>query len=52
MPTLLPNKANLPSKQDALAGRQQKMLVPAQHYVNGNTLQAPFLLTFKPRYLV
>lgn len=42
MPTLLPNKANLPSKQDALAGRQQKMLVPAQHYVNGNTLQAPF----------
>lgn len=36
------NKPSLPSKEDALIGRQQKMLVPDKHYVNGKPLQAPF----------
>ena len=42
MSILLHSKASLPRKEDALVGRDQKMLVPAQHYVNGNPLQPPF----------
>lgn len=36
------NKPSLPSKEDTLEGRQQKMLVPDKHYINGNPLQPPF----------
>ncbi len=32
----------LPHKEDALPGREQKMLVPEQHFVNGHALQPPF----------
>ena len=32
----------LPSKEDALPGRQVKMSVPAQHFVNAHALQPPF----------
>ena len=32
----------LPDPQDALPGRDEKMPVPEAHYVNGNSLQAPF----------
>jgi len=42
MSSSLRNKASLPNKEDALTGRQQKMLVPDKHFVNGNPLQAPF----------
>lgn len=42
MSSSLRNKPSLPSKEDALIGRQQKMLVPEKHFVNGNPLQAPF----------
>ena len=33
---------DLPSKEQALPGREASMLVPAKHFVNGNPLQAPF----------
>ncbi|MCK4705249.1 MAG: peptide-methionine (S)-S-oxide reductase MsrA [Gammaproteobacteria bacterium] len=42
MSSSLHNKASLPSKEDALIGREQKMLVSDKHFVNGNPLQAPF----------
>jgi len=35
-------KSQMPTPEDALAGRDNKMAVPAKHYVNGNPLQAPF----------
>ena len=41
--SILPhNITSLASKEDALVGRDQKMLVADQHYVNGRPLQAPF----------
>jgi len=33
---------NLPTKEQALPGRTETMLVPEKHFVNGHTLQAPF----------
>ncbi|NEP61743.1 MAG: peptide-methionine (S)-S-oxide reductase MsrA [Symploca sp. SIO2G7] len=35
-------KATMPSPAEALPGRSNKMLIPKQHYVNGNPLQPPF----------
>ena len=35
-------KSALPTPEQALAGRDEVMRVPAQHYVNKNPLQAPF----------
>ncbi len=35
-------KSKLPKPEEALPGRQQKMVVPATHYVNGHPLQPPF----------
>jgi len=32
----------LPSRQDALPGRDQRMLVPSAHFVNGHPLEPPF----------
>src|SRR4051812_27572482 len=37
-----PSKLSLPSKEDALPGRADKMPVPARHFVNQNSLVAPF----------
>ena len=37
-----PSKLSLPSKEDALPGRADKMPVPARHFVNHNALVAPF----------
>ena len=42
MSILLRTKTTLPNKEDALPGREQKMSVPKQHYVNKHSLQAPF----------
>ena len=42
MSILLQTKATLPSREDALPGREQKMSVTGKHFVNGNPLQAPF----------
>lgn len=42
MSNSLRNKTSLTSKEDALIGRQQKMLISNKHYVNGTPLQAPF----------
>ena len=39
---LLSGKLALPTADQALPGRTQKMQVPAKHYVNGNALQQPF----------
>ena len=39
---LLSRKPALPTAEDALPGRAQKMAVPAKHYVNGHPLQGPF----------
>ncbi|WP_036481076.1 peptide-methionine (S)-S-oxide reductase MsrA [Myxosarcina sp. GI1] len=39
---LLGKKSAMPAREDALPGRDAKMSVPDQHYVNGNILQAPF----------
>ena len=39
---LLSRKQALPTADQALPGRSQKMLVPAKHFVNGNPLQPPF----------
>jgi len=37
------NKSNLPSAAEALIGREERMKLPNQHYVQrGHTLQAPF----------
>ncbi|WP_204106484.1 MULTISPECIES: peptide-methionine (S)-S-oxide reductase MsrA [Spirulina sp. CCY15215] len=38
----LGKKAEIPSLQDALAGRSQAMPVPEKHFVNGNPLKPPF----------
>ena len=35
-------QSGLPTAQDALPGRSEMMPVPAQHFVNGAPLQAPF----------
>lgn len=35
-------KVAMPTPEQALPGRQQKMPVPATHYVNNNPLQPPF----------
>src|ERR1700759_3045064 len=37
-----PSKLRMPAKEEALAGRTEKMPVPARHYVNKHELQAPF----------
>ncbi len=39
---LLSRKPALPTAEEALPGRAQKMAVPAKHYVNGHPLQGPF----------
>ena len=35
-------KINLPTRDEALPGRNDPMPVPAQHFVNGNPLEGPF----------
>ena len=35
-------KSTMPSKQEALPGRAERMRVPAPHFVNGNRLEPPF----------
>lgn len=35
-------KLSVPSPEEALPGRQEKMPVPEKHYVNGNRIQPPF----------
>jgi peptide-methionine (S)-S-oxide reductase len=35
-------KLELPSREEALPGRTQKMRVPERHFVNGNRLEPPF----------
>jgi len=35
-------KAQIPSSEEALPGRDEKMSVPAKHFVNGHCLEAPF----------
>ena len=39
---LFTRKSALPSKDDALPGRPDRMRVPASHYVNGRRLEPPF----------
>ncbi|MEO4045464.1 peptide-methionine (S)-S-oxide reductase MsrA [Pseudomonas sp. CAU 1711] len=39
---ILAHKLELPSAEQALPGRAERMTVPAAHYVNGNPLQPPF----------
>jgi peptide-methionine (S)-S-oxide reductase len=34
--------SGIPSKADALAGREERMPVPPKHFVNGHRLEAPF----------
>jgi peptide-methionine (S)-S-oxide reductase len=36
------NKTQMPSPQEALPGRKEKMPVPEKHYVNGNRIKPPF----------
>ena len=36
------DKSNMPSKEQALPGRPERMIVPAAHAVNGNRLEPPF----------
>ena len=38
----LSKKQSMPSRQEALAGREDAMPVPEKHYVNGNSLAGPF----------
>ena len=40
--SFLRKKVELPSREDALAGRGETMPVPDRHYVNGNPLIPPF----------
>jgi peptide-methionine (S)-S-oxide reductase len=40
--TVFANKLKLPSKENALPGRSEKMPVPAKHHVNGAPLEPPF----------
>ncbi len=35
-------KTQLPGPNEALPGRQQALVVPSQHFVNGNTIKPPF----------
>jgi peptide-methionine (S)-S-oxide reductase len=35
-------KTNLPTREDALPGRGEKMPVPAKHFVNGHALEPPY----------
>jgi len=42
MSILLRKKGIMPSKEDALPGRSETMPVADKHFVNGNSLQAPF----------
>jgi len=35
-------KLEMPAREDALPGRQQKMPVPEKHFVNGHRLEPPF----------
>ena len=35
-------KLSIPTPEEALPGRQEKMPVPAKHFVNGNPLKSPF----------
>ncbi|NBF05757.1 peptide-methionine (S)-S-oxide reductase MsrA [Pseudomonas sp. Fl5BN2] len=39
---ILVNKKVLPTKEQALPGRETPMALPAEHYVNGNPLLGPF----------
>jgi len=39
---LLSRKSTLPTAEEALPGRAQKMAVPTKHHVNGHPLQGPF----------
>jgi peptide-methionine (S)-S-oxide reductase len=36
------NKARMPAKDDALPGREERMVVPEKHFVSGARLQGPF----------
>ena len=40
-------KINLPARDEALAGRDAAMPVPAAHFVNGNPLEGPFAPTLQ-----
>ncbi len=35
-------KGKMPTKEEALPGRPERMIVPAAHFVNGNRLEPPF----------
>src|SRR5262245_66611088 len=35
-------KAAMPSREDALRGREEAMVFPATHFVNGASLEPPF----------
>ncbi len=35
-------KSQMPTKETALPGRRERMVVPAAHFVNGNRLEPPF----------
>ena len=35
-------KTEIPTREQALPGRSEEMLVPEVHYVNGNPLKPPF----------
>jgi len=39
---MMNKKSQMPDPDKALAGREERMSVPAKHYVNGHPLQAPF----------
>jgi peptide-methionine (S)-S-oxide reductase len=39
---LFSKKSRIPTAEDALAGRVERMQVPARHFVNGAPLQPPF----------
>jgi len=40
--SLRKKKLEMPTADEALPGREQRMPVPARHFVNGNRLEAPF----------
>ncbi len=39
---LLSSKSKMPTREQALPGRSEKMPVPAKHFVNGARLESPF----------
>ncbi len=39
---MLKKKTQMPTADEALPGREEKITVPAKHYVNGNPLEGPF----------